>query len=380
MNTAIPERIAQVREFAGLSKTDLAQKLEVSVAAVSQWEDGSKKPTTENLVSIAQVLGVDVKLLMKPVPSVVLTRRGPTIFRAQSAAKTSQMKRRAYRFAEMASELFMSLEKWVSFPKIELPRVIPSNVEKAAADCRKAWGLGNLPITQLGELFESKGIRLCTAEFGDDRCDAYSCIIDGRPFTFLGTEKQDRARARFDIAHELGHLLLHQHLSEDDILKNSNEIEKQANMFASAFLMPAETFSKDVVDTSVEGFKRLKPKWGVSIQAMVYRARTLELISEETYERHFRNMSARGWRKAKSEPLDETIPLVNRSLGKSSLELLENNNVINIWEFLSDLPLPKTVFQSVFERDLKSVVSRGANQVVLAKEFIRPTKDPHNRN
>jgi transcriptional regulator with XRE-family HTH domain len=254
MNTAIPERIAQVREFAGLSKTDLAQKLEVSVAAVSQWEDGSKKPTTENLVSIAQVLGVDVKLLMKPVPSVVLTRRGPTIFRAQSAAKTSQMKRRAYRFAEMASELFMSLEKWVSFPKIELPRVIPSNVEKAAADCRKAWGLGNLPITQLGELFESKGIRLCTAEFGDDRCDAYSCIIDGRPFTFLGTEKQDRARARFDIAHELGHLLLHQHLSEDDILKNSNEIEKQANMFASAFLMPAETFSKDVVDTSVEGF------------------------------------------------------------------------------------------------------------------------------
>jgi hypothetical protein len=113
---------------------------------------------------------------------------------------------------------------------------------------------------------------------------------------------------------------------------------------------------------------------------MVYRARTLELISEETYERHFRNMSARGWRKAKSEPLDETIPLVNRSLGKSSLELLENNNVINIWEFLSDLPLPKTVFQSVFERDLKSVVSRGANQVVLAKEFIRPTKDPHNRN
>jgi Zn-dependent peptidase ImmA (M78 family)/transcriptional regulator with XRE-family HTH domain len=377
MNTAIPERIAQVREFAGLSKTELAQKLEVSVAAVSQWEDGSKNPTTRNLVSLAQVLGVDVRLLMKPVPSVILTRRGTIIFRAQSAAKTARMKRRAHRFAEMASELFIMLEKWVSFPKIELPRVIPSNVEKAATDCRKAWGLGNLPITKLGELFESKGIRLCTAEFGDERCDAYSCIIDGRPFAFLGTEKQDRARARFDIAHELGHLLLHQHLSEDEILKNSSEIEKQANMFASAFLMPAETFSKDVVDTSVEGFKRLKPKWGVSIQAMIYRARTLELISEETFERHFRNMSARGWRKAKAEPLDETVPPVNRSLGKSSLELLESNNVINIWEILSDLPLPKTVFQSVFEKDLKYAT---ANRVVLAKEFIRPTRDPHNRN
>jgi Zn-dependent peptidase ImmA (M78 family) len=287
------------------------------------------------------------------------------------------MKRRAFRFAEMASELFMMLETWVSFPKIELPKVIPSNVEKAAAACRTAWGLGNLPITKLGELFESKGIRLCAAEFGDDRCDAYSCIIDGRPFTFLGTEKQDRARARFDIAHELGHLLLHQHLSEEEILNHSSEIEKQANMFASAFLMPAETFSKDVVDTSVEGFKRLKPKWGVSIQAMVYRARTLELISEETYERHFRNMSARGWRKAKSEPLDETVPAVNRSLGKSSLELLEKNDVINIWEILSDLPLPNAVYRSVFQKDLQYVAR---NQVVLAKAFIRPNKDSNSRN
>jgi Zn-dependent peptidase ImmA (M78 family)/transcriptional regulator with XRE-family HTH domain len=376
MTTANPERIAQIREYAGLSKTELAKKLEVTVAAVAQWEDGSKNPTTENLVAIAQALGVDVKLLMKPVPSVVLTRRGPTIFRAQSAAKTSQMKRRAHRFAEMASELFMMLEQWVSFPKIELPRVIPSNVEKAANDCRTMWGLGNLPITKLGELFESKGIRLCTAEFGDDRCDAYSCIIDGRPFAFLGNEKQDRARARFDIAHELGHLLLHQHLSEEEILNNSGDIETQANQFAGAFLMPADTFSRDVVDTSIQGFKRLKPKWGVSIQAMVYRARTLKLITDDTFERHFRNITARGWRKAKSEPLDETIPAVTRSLGKSSLELLESNNVINIWEMLSDLPLPNSVFRSVFERDIQFSTR---NKVVLSKDFIRPNQPP-NRN
>src|SRR5258705_2495578 len=137
------------------------------------------------------------------------------------------MKRRADRFEEMTSELFMLLENWVGFPKIELPRVIASDVETAASECRKAWGLGNLPITKLGELFESNGIRLCTAEFGDYRCDAYSCIIDGRPFAFLGTEKQDRARARFDLAHELGHLLLHQHLSDEEILKTSSDVEDQ---------------------------------------------------------------------------------------------------------------------------------------------------------
>lgn len=378
MTVASPERIAQVRELCGYSKTELANELKVTVAAVAQWEDGTKNPTTENLLAIAQVLKVDVKLLMKPVPSVVLTRRGPTIFRAQSAAKTAQLKRRANRFAQMASELFMLMENWVAFPKADLPRVNQSNPEKAAQECRKAWGLGNLPITQLGELVESKGIRLCTAELGDERCDAYSCIIDGRPFAFLVADKQDRARARFDLAHELGHLLLHQHLSDEEISKNSPEIETQAHQFAGAFLMPEETFSKDVVDTSLLGFKRLKPKWGVSIQAMVYRAKTLGLISGETFERHFRNISARGWRKAKSEPLDETIPAVNRCLGKNSLQLLENNNVANVWEILADLPLPMSVFRSVFDRELNYTTR---NNVVLLKNVGRPGTEPgHNRN
>lgn len=67
------------------------------------------------------------------------------------------------------------------------------------------------------------------------------------------------------------------------------------------------------------------------------------------FEIEIRILAMRFLIKAKSEPLDETVPLVNRSLGKSSLELLEKNDVINIWEILSDLPLPNSVFQSVFE-------------------------------
>ncbi|HEY5504965.1 MAG TPA: XRE family transcriptional regulator [Sedimentisphaerales bacterium] len=379
MNTAFPERIAQARELDGLSKTDLAQQLGVSVAAVSQWEDGSKKPTTDNLVSISKVLDVSMTLLMMPIPQDLL-RRGPITFRAHSAAKTAQMKRRAFRFAEMVSELYIWLEKWVTFPQTNLPDISTSDVEQAALECRRAWGLGDRPITKLGELLESKGIRLCSAEFNDIRFDAYSCKISGRPFVFLGTKKQDRARSRFDAAHELGHLLLHQHLSDDELEANSREIEKQANSFAAAFLLPAETFTKDVIDTSVDGFKRLKPKWGVSIQAMITRAKDLELISEETYERHFRNISARGWRKAKAEPFDDAVPLVNRSLGRTSLELLNNGNVIKPWEIPSELPLPNAIFQSVFETDLKSVIPYKMDRVVVTPEFLRPPKDTSSFN
>lgn len=372
MNTAVPERITQAREFAGRTKTDLAEQLKVSVAAVTQWENGTKNPTAENLFSISQTLHVPMDFFFRPIPS-EMSRRGPISFRAQKAAKTGILRRQAQRCAELVAETFMWIEGWVSFPSLTLPDIPPNtDPEISAGECRRAWGLGDRPIAKLGELFESKGIRLCSASFGDVRFDAYSCVVSGRPFIFLGDEKQDRARSRFDAAHELGHLLLHQHYSDDDLEHAEKLVEEQANAFGSAFLMPSETFARDVVDTSLDGFKRLKPKWGVSIQAMVRRAKTLELISEETYVRHVRNISVAGWRRAKGEPLDDVVPSTNRSLGKKSLDLLTNSNKIKPWEIPSELPLPERVLESVFETNLKAVLPDELNNVIMIRDFSRP--------
>jgi len=368
MNTAFPERITQCRELAALSKTELANQLNVSVAAVSQWENGSKNPTPENLVAISRILNVPMPLLLTPLPS-ELSRRGPLTFRAQASAKTATMRRQAESLAELDAEAFIWLERLVSFPNAPLPEILSKNPEESALECRRFWGLGDRPIAKLGELLESKGIRLCSAAFGDVRFDAYSCIVSGRAFIFLGNEKQDRARSRFDAAHELAHLLMHQHLSDDDLERDIKEVEKQANAFASAFLMPAETFSRDAVDTSLDGFKRLKPKWGVSIQAMVRRAKDLELITEETYERHVRSMSVQGWRRAKGEPLDDMVPLTVRSLGRKSLELLNNSNKLKPWEIPGELPLPDSVLESVFETNLKAMLPEELNNVIIKGVF-----------
>ena len=142
--------------------------------------------------------------------------------------------------------------------------------------------------------------------------------------------------------------------------------------------MPAETFSRDVVDTSLDGFKRLKPKWGRSIQAMVRRAKDLELISEERYERHCRSISAAGWRRAKGEPLDEVVPLTTRSLGKKSLELLKASNKIKPWEISGELPLPESVLESVFDANLKAMVPEELDNVIVLQNFstATPLLDP----
>jgi Zn-dependent peptidase ImmA (M78 family) len=128
-------------------------------------------------------------------------------------------------------------------------------------------------------------------------------------------------------AHELGHLVLHQRYSESDLSEREalERVESGADAFASAFLMPAETFSRDVLDTGLDAFLKLKAKWGVSVQAMVVRCHLLGILTDGQYRELFRQMIMKGWRKAKGEPFDEMVPAVTSSLGKRGLELLESN-------------------------------------------------------
>src|SRR5438270_66653 len=101
MSTPIPQRITQARELAGQTKTELAEKLKVSVAAVSQWENGSKNPADDNLICISRTLSVPLALLFIAIPK-ELSCRGPLTFRAHSASKTS-LRKRAQRLAEMVA-------------------------------------------------------------------------------------------------------------------------------------------------------------------------------------------------------------------------------------------------------------------------------------
>ena len=360
MSEACPERIAQARELAGLTKTELAEEIEVTVAAVTQWESGVKNPTAANAAAISRTLQFPMPLLFRPMP-VEVTRKGPLTFRSWSSAATRKANRRSKRFAELVAEAFLWLEDKISFPEKSLPEVDHSDLDsekiiEAATASRRAWGLGDRPILRLGELFESKGIILASTSFGDDRFDAFSCIINSRPFIFLGDDKKDRARSRFNAAHEYGHVVLHQHYLEDDFLKPEihKQIEAEANLFAAAFLMPKEVFKYDVIDVSLNGFLKHKAKWGTSVQAMVRWAHTLGLITHSQYEELFHQIGVKGWRRPQGKPLDDMIPEIKGTIGRKSLEALQAGNVIHSWEIQSDIPLPLAILCSVFQSDAGS--------------------------
>ena len=353
----VPARLTQARELAGQTKTEVAQALQVSGAAVTQWENGVKRPTHENLAALSRHLGVPLTLFFRDLPP-ALNSRGPLSFRAWQSAGTRQANRKATRLAELTAEIFLWLDDRVTLPAPVLPpplgergRGVDANVdvEAAAKATRQAWGLGERPLLKLGELLESRGVFLCPATFGDDRFDAFSCVLGGRPFLFLGNEKQDRARSRFDAAHELGHLVLHRHLDAGELREPSAPAlsEAQANRFASAFLLPATTFAADVRETSLNGFLNLKPKWAVSVQSMVVRARELGLISPERYGELFKQMGWRRWRQAQGEPLDDQLPAIAGAFAPRSLRLLVQAGQVQAWEVPELLGLPLSVLQAV---------------------------------
>lgn len=357
MTQIYPERITQARELLGLTKTELASALDVSPAAVAQWENGTKNPAAENLAQLSLRLGFPVSVLSRPAPS-WLGRKGPISFRAAKSAETRRTNLKAEQLALLICETYAWLAKKVRIPTPNLPELIAEGErnltpEEAAVLCRRHWGLGNRPILKLGELLETNGVIVARAQFSDDRIDAFSCLIDGRPFVLLGSEKEDRARSRFDAAHELGHLVMHQHMTARHLtdLPNHKDLEDEANRFAAAFLLPAEAFRMDVVDVSLSSLMTLKERWGVSVQAMVYRCYSLGMINDVRKQELFRQMSGKGWRKAKGEPFDDLVPEIRSSIGRLSLELLEQRGIMKSSELSGEIPMPIEVYMAAFSMD-----------------------------
>jgi Zn-dependent peptidase ImmA (M78 family) len=131
-----------------------------------------------------------------------------------------------------------------------------------------------------------------------DDVDALSVPLD-RPFIVRNTAKKSPCRQRFDIAHEVAHLILHGGISTGDRVT-----ESQANRFASALLLPrsamAKYFPRPIggrIDW--QGLSQFKLTWKVSKAAIIYRAHQLSLLTDAQYKTAFFGL------KRKGEAIDE---------------------------------------------------------------------------
>ena len=277
-------RLTVARELKGLTKTELAELVDKTPSALSQFETGRARPDPQTLRRIALALGLPITFFTKR-RSASLIPLDACHFRSLRSA-TQRDRRRLLAVAMLLCELVSELEEYVELPSDQISALARTpktteEIEELATHVRRAWGLGLGPITNVVRLLEAKGAIVARIADGCEEVDAFSLWHAARPLVFLVMEKHSPSRSRFDAAHELGHLVMHA-----DVAPASQEVEKQANRFASAFLMPREVFSHECPHRLVWGhMEELKRRWKVSLGAVVRRAYDLGCFSEATYRR-----------------------------------------------------------------------------------------------
>jgi len=313
------ERITYARELRGLTKTALARMIDKSPAAITQFESGLK-PDISTLVSIAKSLEVPLSFF-----SVEKNTPTPTIeefhFRAR-ASVTQMMKSRSRRYAERVIDIFRFFEEYgVEFPSENVTPVQASFedgmlIPDAASRVRFEWGLQNRPIHDLFGLFEQNGIFVVLLNQEYKELEACATWFGSRPCIMLAYNNVVSAsRIQFDLAHELGHLFLH----DESFVET--EKEPQAHAFASSFLMPAESYLLDSPGKWHLGmFLEIKRKWHVSIQAALRRSRDLNAISDSNYRWGMVDLSKKGYRL--NEPGE--FALGEPSLLRQAVELVKD--------------------------------------------------------
>lgn len=336
-------RLKTARQYRGLTVEELAQKINVSKQTVSQYETGKiENVPFDKILSISNVLNFPYKYFAQENSFELQT--GATYFR--SLMKTSKKYRLAQEIKmEHIAAIYSFLNEYVTFPELNLPDLSEETLSptEAAKALREYWELGDKPIENLMRTVEQNGIIVTTFATDTDDIDAFSQYVDANDtdvyLIALSSNKESASRINFDIAHELGHILLHE-WSEDEEVFTREEFkakEKEANEFAAAFLMPETSFTGDAIlePQNLDYYKQIKRKWKVSIAAMLYRSCELGIITQGQYQYLMRTMQAKGWRK--SEPLDNIIKAEKPSLFADAVDVLLVNKVFTQKEFVDEL-------------------------------------------
>lgn len=285
------ERLALARMRRRMTGRTLAAASGITADTLSRLEKGRRQPDDATVEKLSVALRYPVAFFFGDDPADI--NADGVSFR--SFSKMSARERDA---AKSAGQLGVQLAGWVEdkfdLPEPNLPDLsYQDDPERAAVEARQYWGIGERPVGNMIGLLESKGVRVIALSEDTANVNAFSFWRDGKPFVFLNNFKTPESSI-FDAAHELGHLLLH---SKGD-LRGDRLLEREADSFASAFLMPWNDVKASVHrPITSDAIIQAKAKWRVSAFALLFRLWRMKLIpTEHQYRSLCIDLSKRGFR------------------------------------------------------------------------------------
>ena len=308
----IGTRIRQARLQAGMSQQDIVDALDragipTTKIAVSKFERGKEMPDASVLMALSRLFAVPPVWLMYE-PELEVKWLAYRKHSALPAKVREAIEGHARDVAELHLELrsLLSPDEQVTFPeRINVTSL--EDAEAAAVALREEWGLGDEPIASLTQTAEANGAIVIEWERPTERFDGLSGWCKGNVPVIVTRAGIDPDRKRFNLAHELGHLVMN---TPDDM--PTEQVEKLAHRFAGALLVPKEAARRELGEKrdsiSFAELGSLKRRYGLSMQAWMYRGKDLGIFSPGLARSFWLEINRRGWRKAEPYALvvDET--------------------------------------------------------------------------
>jgi Zn-dependent peptidase ImmA (M78 family) len=328
MPSSFGERLRSARVMAGLSMDALVERMRhlVTKQAISKYEKDQMSPDSSVLVALSQALGVKTDYFFSQyeisLESINFRKKASLGAKAVESLK-ARIKDTIERYAELES-FFPAAGPFIN-PLADTSISSLESIQEAARELRTAWGLGSeAPVISVVDLLEDHSVRMIEID-GGEGFDGQSGWGGGFPFIVLNSAAPSD-RKRLTALHEFAHLTLRFAASVP-----GPEREKLCNSFGASFLLPGDVLKKELgerrLDVSFFELDRIKRLCGISMQAVMYRARQEGIISEHVHEAFSRQVSAKGWRK--HEPNEYPIPehpqrfeqLLHRALSEELLSI-----------------------------------------------------------
>ena len=314
------DKLRLVRVLHGLTQQELGDFASVSRQYIHQLESGTKIPAPDVLDVLCESLDVHASFFCEPLGNDVKLEQ--CHFRKRRTTPVS-LSNTVLAFSTVLERVIAFINQKLDLPENAIP-VIEAHpetfsmdeIERVAEKCRKVWYLGiDTPIARMTRVLENAGIVITEFDGVSDKVDAFS-FNRQFPIIIRNTAKESVCRMRFDLAHELGHLILHDGKETGD-----KTTEDEANRFASAFIFPRIAFVREFPNMigrqlSWKRIYQLKIRWGMSARAILYRAYQLGRISAQQYRSGNVYLNKSG--QAKVEKFDNAIsPEIPELLSKA---------------------------------------------------------------
>jgi Zn-dependent peptidase ImmA (M78 family) len=338
----VGERLQLAREFRGLTQKQLGKEVAASHALISLCETGKKPAPAKDLIeACGDILGFEQRFFYEQLAD--RFREEECSFRHRRSMP-ERMKAQIRAHGTLIGMVVDRLRSLFRFPPLNLP-AFPArtneDIELAAEQSRTHWKLDlNSPILQIGRVLEHAGVIIVPHVVQSTKVDAFS--RQGQTsIIFLNQTIKSTSRWVFDIAHECGHLVMHQ-----GIHTGSSETEAAADRYASAFLLPRRAFGREFSAApkfSWEHIFGLKRRWHVSAAAIIRRAYDLGLLGAAGYRQAYKYLSFKGW--TKGEPYEPTFQ--PPELLATALQALGTRVELTAAALCNDLRLRPNTFQDI---------------------------------